>query len=116
MSPPRKGRDGWREGKGQIGIDGNKDSSFGRGRNNEWTVEPRSATEGARGDGIRRVDTVKSAGQNYTSNESGLRNKLPDEDPDQGTRSRRVGTDIFDAVESQSSDSGNRIVRSGNND
>jgi hypothetical protein len=43
----------------------------------------------------------------YTDNESGLRNKLPS-DPTGGAVSR----DIFDDVEGQSSDSGNRAVRS----
>jgi hypothetical protein len=97
MTKARTGRDGWREGKGQVGIDGNKDAGFGKMRkgNDPWTVAPRSATEGARGDGIRRVDTVKSAGQRYTNNESGLR--------DTGTDPENYSKiDILDIVESQS--------------
>jgi hypothetical protein len=79
-------------------------------------TQPFCAKSEIRGDGVKRRDSVKSSGQNYTSNDSGLRQKMPDEDPEQGTRSRRSGTDIFDAVENQSSDSGNRAVRSGDDD
>jgi hypothetical protein len=42
----------------------------------------------------------------YTSDESGLTNKVPEETTAPASR------DIFDAVEGQSSDSGNRAVRS----
>jgi hypothetical protein len=47
-----------------------------------------------------------------------LRNKFPDEShEDQGAAGRSLGgTDIFDRVEGQSSDSGSRKVRSGDND
>jgi hypothetical protein len=112
MSPPRKFSGKVKPG---MGIDGTEGESFTKRGTDPWTVEPASV-EYVRGEGVRRKDSVKSAGQNYTSNESGLRNRLPDEDPEQGTRSRRVGTDIFDAVEGQSSDDGNRAVRSRDND
>ena len=45
MTKARTGRDGWRDGKGQIGIDGNKDADFGKMRrgNDPWTVESQGA-------------------------------------------------------------------------
>jgi hypothetical protein len=107
MTKARTGRDGWRDGKGQIGIDGNKDADFGKMRrgNDPWSVEPRSATEGAPGDGVRRVDRVTAAGRGaYVNEDRILRNKLPDEDPQQGTTRRGGGKDIFDNVERNSGD------------
>ena len=104
MTKPRKGYDGWRDGKGQIGIDGNKDAGFSRRGTNSWTVRPNSSVEGAKGDGVRRVDTVKSDGQRYTSNESGLR--------DTGTDPENYSEiDIFDRVESQSDRAGPVVLR-----
>jgi hypothetical protein len=59
-----------------MGIDKTEGESFTKqNRTDPRTVEPRSAADRAAGDGIRRVDNVKSAGQRYTDNESGLRNK-----------------------------------------
>ena len=105
MTKARTGRDGWRDGKGQVGIDGNKDADFGKMRrgNDPWTVEPQGVSY-VPGDGVRRKDTVKSAGQRYTNNESGLR--------DTGTDPENYSEiDIFDRVESQSDRTGPVVLR-----
>ena len=40
MTKPRKGTDGWREGRGQVGIDGNRDVDFTkRNRSPAWNVQ-----------------------------------------------------------------------------
>ena len=52
-----------------------------------------------------------------TSNEDRiLRNKLPDEAAQEGNTRRGGGKDIWNDVEGQSSDSGNRAVKSRGND
>jgi hypothetical protein len=112
MSPPRKFSGKVKPG---MGIDGTEGESFTRRGTDPWTVQPRGV-DYVPGDGVKRRDTVKSAGQRYTDNESGLRNKMPDEDPMQGTEGRATGRDIWSDVEGQSSDSGNRAVKSRGND
>jgi hypothetical protein len=105
MTKARTGRDGWRDGKGQVGIDSNKDASFGKMRkgSDPWEVRPASV-DYVRGDGVARRDTVKSAGQRYTDNESGLR--------DTGTDPENYSkVDIFDMVESQSDKPGPVVLR-----
>ena len=82
MTKPRKGTDGWRDGKGQIGIDGNKDAGFSRRGTDPWDSNPRG-------------NFISRDGGRYTNNESGLRNKAPDE-------SVNSSHDIFDNVERNS--------------
>jgi hypothetical protein len=77
-----------------CGIDGTEGESFTRQRTDPWDSNPKG-------------NRVPYGAGKYTDNESGLRNKLPS-DPTGGAVSR----DIFDDVEGQSSDSGNRAVRS----
>jgi hypothetical protein len=97
MSPPRKFSGKIKPG---MGIDGTEGESFTKRSGDPWDSNPK---------GNKNTGGELAA---YTNNESGLRQKLPDEDPDQGTRSRGGGTDLWDAVEGQSSDAGNRAVRS----
>jgi hypothetical protein len=96
MSPPRKFSGKIKPG---MGIDGTEGENFTKRGTNPWDSNPR-------GNFISRT-----GGAAYTNNESGLRNKLPDEDPEQGLN-RGGQRDIWSDVEGQSSDDGNRAVRS----
>ena len=92
MTKARTGRDGWRDGKGQIGIDGNRDVDFTkRNRSPAWNVQ-----------------SVHSEKPNYpgayANNESGLR--------DTGTDPESYAKiDIFDLAESQSDRTGPVVLR-----
>jgi hypothetical protein len=99
----RKRDDSVKPGKG---IDGSLGENFTSRSQDPWTVRPASV-DYVRGDGVKRRDSVKSAGQRYTDNESGLRNK-PADDQSGGAGNR----DIWSDVEGQSSDDGNRAVKS----
>ena len=104
MTKPRKGTDGWREGKGQVGIDGNRDVGFARQHNvSPWNSNPK----GNFGNAGHGIDGNEGVGI--------LRNKMPDED----WRSEGfIGAtrDVWNDVEGQSSDDGNRAVRSRDSD
>jgi hypothetical protein len=93
MSAPRKGYDGWREGKGQIGIDGNKDVNFSQKYAvDPWDSSPRGNWKSGTG------------GAAYTDNESGLR--------DTGTDPENYAeVDVFDMVESQSDKTSPVVLR-----
>jgi hypothetical protein len=115
MIRKRNDSDGYR--RGAMGIDDDKAGRFTKqNRTDPWTVTPASV-ERVRGDGVRRSDKLTEAGSGaYTSNDRILRNKMPDEDPEQGTEGRATGRDIWSDVEGQSSDDGNRAVKSRGND
>jgi hypothetical protein len=96
MTKPRKGYDGWRDGKGQVGIDSNKDANFGKMRkgSDPWEVRPASSVDGARGDGVRRKDTVKSGrGIDDDIGVGILRNK-PADDQSGGAGNRDIWSDV----------------------
>jgi hypothetical protein len=91
--------------RGAKGIDGNMGSNFTKRGGDSWDSNPRGNFVSPKGAGA------------YQGSDSGLRNKLPDEDSEQGKYTLAGGArDIFDAVENQSSDSGNRAVKSGRTD
>jgi hypothetical protein len=94
MTKPRKGYDGWRDGKGQIGIDGNKDSDFGR----KYAVDPWDSNP----KGNRNTNGGKSA---YTSNDV---NFLRDTGTDPESYAK---IDVFDMVENQSDKTGPVVLR-----
>lgn len=91
-------------GRGARGIDGDKGSDFSRKHAQDpWTVKA--------GDGIN----PRGAGK-YTTDDAGLVQRSPAEDVGGEGEYSAGSKDIFDAVENQSSDSGNRAVRSRDND
>ena len=94
MTKARKGTDeGWR--KGAIGIDGNKDADFSRRHAvDPWDLNPAGNYKSPRGAGVYQGKDADF-----------LRNKLPEE-------ATATDRDIFNDVEGQSSDTGNRAVRS----
>ncbi len=100
MSPPRKFSGKVKPG---MGVDGTEGESFTRKSQDPWTQES------------NYKEKPNYPGK-YSVNESGLRNKMPDEDPQQGNTRRGGGTDIWNEVEGQSSDDGNRAVKSRGND
>ncbi len=58
MTAPQKGSDGWRTGKGQTGIDGNKDGNFTkRNAGDPWNVDPFTAGKGA-GSARSKFDSI----------------------------------------------------------
>jgi hypothetical protein len=77
-----------------CGIDGTEGESFTKQRTDPWKSNPKDDYLSPQG-----------AGAYQSGDADFLRNKLPDEAVN-GSR------DIWDAVEGQSSDSGNRAVRS----
>jgi hypothetical protein len=85
MTRARKGTDGWRQGKGQIGIDGNKDVGFSR----QHAVDPWDSNPAG------NFKSPKGAGKYEEKDADFLRNRLPDE-----ATSR--AKDIFDNVERNS--------------
>ena len=89
MSPPRKF-------SGKVypgcGIDKTEGENFTKRRTDPWDSSP---------DGNFISPT---GGAKYTNNESGLRNKLPDEDPQEGNTRRGGGKDIWSDVERNSGD------------
>ena len=88
-----------------CGIDGTEGESFTKRGTDPWDSNSRHSFIDKKGVGA------------YTSNDSGLTNKMPNDDYEQGKYTLAGGArDIFDAVEGQSSDSGNRAVKSGNKD
>jgi hypothetical protein len=89
MSPPRKFSGKVKPG---VGIDGIEGESFTKRRTDPWDSSPD-------GNFISRTGGAK-----YTNNESGLRNKLPSGDPEQGNRSRGGGKDVWDNVNANSDD------------
>jgi hypothetical protein len=100
MSPPRKFSGKVRPG---MGIDTTEGESFTKRGTDPWTVQPRGV-DYVPGDGVKRRDTVKSSGQRYTDNESGLR--------DTGTDPENYSkVDILDMVESQSEKPGPVVLR-----
>ena len=105
MIRKRNDSDGYR--RGAVGIDDDKAGNFTKAnRSDPWTVEPRSATEGARGDGVKRVDNVKPGrGVDDDIGVGVLRNKEPD-GPGRTNTSRDSGGgdahDLFDNVERNS--------------
>ena len=87
-----------------AGIDGDKGSDFSRKHAQDpWTVKA--------GDGIN----PRGAGK-YTTDDAELVQRSPAEDVGGEGEYSAGSKDIFDAVENQSSDSGNRAVRSRDND
>jgi hypothetical protein len=98
----RNDADGYR--RGAVGIDDDKGGRFTKeNRTDPWTVRPASVdyVPGS----VSRKDTVKP-GKGITDDigVADLRNKMPDGDPEQGTRSRGGGKDIFDNVNANSDD------------
>lgn len=99
----RNDADGWK--RGAMGIDGNLGSNFTKRGGDPWDSNPKGNFVSKKGAGA------------YEGSDSGLTNKLPDEDPDQGLYTLAGGArDIWSEVEGQSSDDGNRAVKSGNKD
>jgi hypothetical protein len=91
MIRKRNDSDGYR--RGAVGIDDDKAGRLTKqNRTDPWTVEPASV-EYVRGDGVRRRDTTKTAGQRYTNNESGLRDK-PADDQSGGVDNRDIWSDV----------------------
>ena len=109
MSPPRKFRGKVKPG---MGINGTEGELFAKRGTDPWTVRPNSEADCAAGDGIHRRDNVKP-GKGITDDIGVgiLRNKMPD-DQSGGAGNRQ----IWDEVEGQSSDDGNRAVKSRGND
>jgi hypothetical protein len=98
MSPPRKFSGKVKPGMGIDGTEGENALRPGK----PWDTNPRG-------------DFISRDGGRYTYNRPVLRNKMPVEDPEQG-KYRGGQRDIWSDVEGQSSDDGNRIVRSGSED
>lgn len=91
-------------GRGARGIDGDKGSDFSKKHAQDpWTVKA--------GDGIN----PRGAGK-YTSDDAGLVQRAPDEDFAGEGEYSAGSRDVWDAVEGQSSDDGNRAVRSRDSD
>ena len=59
MSPPRKFSGKVKPG---MGVDGTEGENFAKRGTDPWTVQPRGV-DYVPGDGVKRRDTVKSAGQ-----------------------------------------------------
>jgi hypothetical protein len=78
-----------------CGIDGAEGENFTKQRTDPWKSNPKDDYLSPQG-----------AGKYQDADASFLRNKLPDEATAPASR------DIWDAVEGQSSDSGNRAVKS----
>ena len=101
----RNDADGWK--RGAMGIDGRDGDRFTK----QYAVDPYDSNP--RGD----FKSPKGAGVYQDEAASFLRRKSANDDPEQGKYTLAGGArDIFDAVEGQSSDSGNRAVKSGNKD
>jgi hypothetical protein len=84
--------------KSGCGIDGSLGEKYTKtGAVNPWRSNPEGSFVSPKGRGT------------YQDASSGLTNKLPDNNPDDVR-------DILDQVEAQSSDSGNRAVKSGSRD
>jgi hypothetical protein len=98
MSPPRKFSGKVKPGMGIDGTEGENALRPGK----PWDTNPRG-------------DFISPDGGRYTNNRPVLRNKMPDDDPAQGLN-RGGQIDIWNYVEGQSSDDGNRAVRSGDRD
>ena len=99
MIRKRNDSDGYR--RGAVGIDDDKAGRFTKqNRTDPWTVRPNSEEFSARGDGVRKVDTVKRGkGIDDDLGVGILRNK-PASDQSGG-----VGTkDIYSDVEKNSDD------------
>jgi hypothetical protein len=101
MSPPRKFSGKIKPGQG---VDGTLGERFTENSGDPWNSNPL---------GNKNTGAEKAA---YTSNRSGLTNKMPDEDYSEQGKYRGGSKDLWDDVEGQSSDSGNRIVRFGGQD
>ena len=86
-----------------CGIDGSEGENFTKRGTDPWNSNPRGDYLSSRG-----------AGAYQDKSASFLTNKMPDDDyENQGKYNLAGGArDIFDAVEGQSSDDGNRAVRS----
>ena len=89
-----------------CGIDGSEGENFTKRGTDPYKSNPRGDFLSPRGAGV------------YQDKDAGfLRRKSANDDPEQGKYTLAGGArDIFDAVEGQSSDSGNRAVKSGNKD
>ena len=89
--------------KSGVGIDGSEGERYSKtGAVDPWNSNPRGNFIDKKGVGA------------YTSNDSGLTNKMPDEDyAEQGKYNLVRGRDILDQVEANQSDSGNRAIKSG---
>jgi hypothetical protein len=89
-----------------MGVDGTEGENFTKRSTSPWNSNPRGNFASPKGRGV------------YQDASPGLTNKMPDDDySEQGKYNLAGGArDILDAVEGQSSDSGNRAVRSGNKD
>ena len=89
-----------------CGIDGSEGENFTKRSGNPWDSNPRGDYLSSRG-----------AGKYQDKSASFLTNKMANDDPEQGKYTLAGDAkDIWDAVEGQSSDSGNRAVRSGRKD
>jgi hypothetical protein len=90
-----------------CGIDGSEGEDFTKRGTNPYKSNPR-------GDYL----SSQGAGKYQDKSASFLTNKNPDDDFEQQGKYTLAGDakDIWDAVEGQSSDSGNRAVRSGRRD
>ena len=89
-----------------CGVDGSEGENFTKRRTDPWHSSPRGNFIDKKGVGA------------YTSNDPGLTNQKANDDFEQQGKYTLSGDakDIWDAVEGQSSDSGNRAVKSGNKD
>ncbi len=132
MTAPRKGFDSWRSGKGQTGIDGNKDANFSR----RYAVDPWNKNPERNNIGNRGIPTTSArskgdddysrgaVGIDGTKGEDILREVDIYEETSEssnaafGTGTQRAGSakdgsyDIFDEVQDQSSDDGTREIGS----
>jgi hypothetical protein len=108
MSPPRKFSGKVKPG---MGIDGTEGENFAKRGTDSWTVQPASV-DYVRGDGKVRRDTVKSAGQNYTNNESGLRNK-PASDQSGGVGTKEIYDNVCENSDSASKTGGTGPIKYG---